>query len=218
MLRFARERILARQGSFMTTPRRARHHVRRRRRGRLRWRPADRDDQPLRLRRPGDAPRKDGDFWIHNSQRWNANNSAVWPDRELDQERSPGSSSIWSPPAPASRASSTGVPRSRSKPARRKPAEFGTNPAARSSLRPYQFCNLSSAVARSDDTFETLTEKVEVATIIGTIQSMAVDFPACGPSGAITAPRNDCSASISTASSTASPPRTRRTSGGCATW
>ena len=28
---------------------------------------------------------KDGDFWRNNSQRWNANNSAVWPERELTQ-------------------------------------------------------------------------------------------------------------------------------------
>ncbi|MCA9971497.1 MAG: hypothetical protein KC425_14835 [Anaerolineales bacterium] len=44
-------------------------------------------------------------------------------------------------------------------------------------LRPYQFCNLSSAVARADDDYETLREKVELATIIGTIQSMATYFP-----------------------------------------
>jgi len=48
-------------------------------------------------------------------------------------------------------------------------------------LRPYQFCNLTAAVARADDTFETLREKVEVATIIGTIQSMATHFPGLRP-------------------------------------
>ena len=44
-------------------------------------------------------------------------------------------------------------------------------------LRPMQFCNLSIVIARPDDTYETLKEKVEVATIIGTIQSMATHFP-----------------------------------------
>jgi ribonucleoside-diphosphate reductase alpha chain len=44
-------------------------------------------------------------------------------------------------------------------------------------LRPYQFCNLSIAVARNEDTYETLREKVELATIIGTIQAMATNFP-----------------------------------------
>lgn len=44
-------------------------------------------------------------------------------------------------------------------------------------LRPFQFCNLTSAIARADDTAETLRDKVELATIIGTIQSMATHFP-----------------------------------------
>jgi ribonucleotide reductase class II len=48
-------------------------------------------------------------------------------------------------------------------------------------LRNYQFCNLSIAVARNDDTFESLKEKVQVATIIGTIQSLATHFPDLRP-------------------------------------
>lgn len=44
-------------------------------------------------------------------------------------------------------------------------------------LRPYQVCNLSIAVARADDDYQSLREKVELATIIGTIQSMAQHFP-----------------------------------------
>lgn len=44
-------------------------------------------------------------------------------------------------------------------------------------LRPYQFCNLTSAIARADDDYDSLREKVELATIIGTIQSMATYFP-----------------------------------------
>lgn len=44
-------------------------------------------------------------------------------------------------------------------------------------LRPYEFCNLTIAIARPDDTLESLKEKVEVATIIGTIQSMGINFP-----------------------------------------
>ncbi|MGI9147856.1 MAG: ATP cone domain-containing protein [Chloroflexota bacterium] len=43
-------------------------------------------------------------------------------------------------------------------------------------LRKHQFCNLSIAVARSGDTFDMLKEKVEVATLIGTIQSLATNF------------------------------------------
>jgi ribonucleoside-diphosphate reductase alpha chain len=48
-------------------------------------------------------------------------------------------------------------------------------------LRPYQFCNLTSVVSRPDDTLETLREKVELATILGTIQSMATYFPGLRP-------------------------------------
>lgn len=48
-------------------------------------------------------------------------------------------------------------------------------------LRPWEFCNLSSAVVRADDTYESLREKVELATIIGTIQSMATYFPGLRP-------------------------------------
>jgi intein/homing endonuclease len=48
-------------------------------------------------------------------------------------------------------------------------------------LRPWQFCNLTAAVARVDDTFESLREKVEVATMIGTIQSLATYFPGLRP-------------------------------------
>ncbi|MBX3055706.1 MAG: HNH endonuclease [Anaerolineae bacterium] len=44
-------------------------------------------------------------------------------------------------------------------------------------LRPYQFCNLTSAIARADDDYESLRDKVELAAIIGTIQSMATYFP-----------------------------------------
>lgn len=40
-----------------------------------------------------------------------------------------------------------------------------------------QFCNLSSVIARPHDTLETLQDKVRLATIIGTIQSMADNFP-----------------------------------------
>lgn len=48
-------------------------------------------------------------------------------------------------------------------------------------LRPWQFCNLSVAVARPDDDYESLRDKVEIATLIGTIQSMATHFPGLRP-------------------------------------
>ena len=177
MLEFARARILARQGSFL--------------------RPIDAHDIMCAV---GDAAvsggvrrtamislfdyddmemrhSKNGDFSRDNSQRWNANNSAVWPERELTQaeiarfvldmvDSGRGEPGIFNRQACVS-----------TRPERRKAADFGTNPCGEIILRPYQFCNLSSAVARAEDTAETLREKVELATIIGTIQSMATHFP-----------------------------------------
>ena len=55
--------------------------------------------------------------------------------------------------------------------------EFGTNPCSEIILRPYQFCNLTEAVVRHDDTKETLIHKVKLATILGTIQSTFTKFP-----------------------------------------
>ncbi|POR02058.1 recombinase [Alkalispirochaeta sphaeroplastigenens] len=181
MLNFARQRILARQGGFITSV--DAHDimcavggaavsggVRRTAMISL----FDYDDQEMRHC-------KDGDFWHHNSQRWNANNSAVWPNRELSQEEvatfvldmvrsGRGEPGIFNRRAALA-----------SRPPRRAEAEFGTNPCGEIVLRPFQFCNLSSAIAREDDTFETLKEKVELATIIGTIQSMATAFPGLRP-------------------------------------
>ncbi|NCF65321.1 MAG: recombinase [Chloroflexi bacterium] len=124
---------------------------------------------------------KDGDFWRNNSQRWNANNSAVWPERELTQteitrfvldmvESGRGEPGIFNRKAAIE-----------SRTERRAPAAFGTNPCGEIILRPFQFCNLTSAVARRDDDFEILRDKVELAAIIGTIQSMATHFPGLRP-------------------------------------
>jgi ribonucleoside-diphosphate reductase alpha chain len=55
--------------------------------------------------------------------------------------------------------------------------EFGTNPCSEIVLRPYQFCNLTEAVVRHDDTKETLLRKVRIASILGTIQSTFTKFP-----------------------------------------
>jgi len=55
--------------------------------------------------------------------------------------------------------------------------DFGTNPCSEIILRPYQFCNLTEAVIRHDDTKESLMRKVRLATILGTIQSSFTKFP-----------------------------------------
>lgn len=53
---------------------------------------------------------------------------------------------------------------------------FGTNPCGEIILRPNSFCNLSEVVVREYDTVESLKQKVEIATIIGTFQSTLTDF------------------------------------------
>lgn len=123
---------------------------------------------------------KNGDNIVENEQRWMSNNSAVWTE-EITQDKllkqmytmidgQRGEPGIFS------RHNAN-----KNKPDRRKTAEFGTNPCGEINLRPFEFCNLSIAIARPNDTFETLKEKVEVATIIGTIQSAATHFPYLRP-------------------------------------
>ncbi|TVR70923.1 MAG: recombinase [Spirochaetaceae bacterium] len=181
MLNFSRERVLARQGGFITSV--DAHDimcavggaavsggVRRTAMISL----FDYDDKEMRHC-------KDGDFWHKNSQRWNANNSAVWPNRELSQEElatfvldtvrsGRGEPGIFNRRAAV-----------QNRPVRRAEADFGTNPCGEIILRPYQFCNLTSAIAREEDTFESLKDKVEVASILGTIQALATNFPGLRP-------------------------------------
>lgn len=120
---------------------------------------------------------KDGDFWKKNNQRWNANNSSVWPDRQLSQAEIANFilgmvNSERGEPGIFNRKAAVNT-----RPSRRKKARFGTNPCGEIILRPFQFCNLSVAVAREGDTIEDLKEKVELAAILGTIQSKATHFP-----------------------------------------
>lgn len=52
----------------------------------------------------------------------------------------------------------------------------GTNPCGEILLRSAQFCNLTEVVARLDDTEESLKEKVEIASLLGTLQSTLTNF------------------------------------------
>ncbi|MDA0320449.1 MAG: recombinase [Proteobacteria bacterium] len=61
----------------------------------------------------------------------------------------------------------------------RKVADFGCNPCSEILLvDDGQFCNLSEVIIRADDDFYDLKRKVELATIIGTVQSTFTHFPA----------------------------------------
>jgi ribonucleoside-diphosphate reductase alpha chain len=54
--------------------------------------------------------------------------------------------------------------------------DFGTNPCGEIILRPRQFCNLTIAVARPEDTLFDLKRKVRLATLLGTLQSTLTNF------------------------------------------
>ena len=123
---------------------------------------------------------KSGDNLDGNEQRWNANNSVVWAEEPTWEQFSDQFDEMVrsgrGEPGFFSRVAANDW-----RPERRKPAEFGCNPCAEISLRSMQLCNLSAAIARADDTYDDMADKVEVATIIGTIQSMATNFPGLRP-------------------------------------
>ena len=54
--------------------------------------------------------------------------------------------------------------------------DWGTNPCSEIVLRSKQFCNLSEVVLRPEDTYDTIKRKVEMATILGTVQASLTGF------------------------------------------
>jgi len=120
---------------------------------------------------------KQGEFWNTNDQRNQANNSAVYnekPDPITWMEE-------WLSLAKSGSGERGIFNRSGLKkqfPKRRKYSGhlFGTNPCGEIILRHKQFCNLSIAVIRPEDTYEEIERKVVLATIWGTLQSTMTDF------------------------------------------
>jgi ribonucleoside-triphosphate reductase (thioredoxin) len=121
---------------------------------------------------------KSGNWWIEQPQRALANISAVYevkPDMAtfmnewlaLHMSRS-GERGIFS--RKASQKAAAKYER------RKDDVDYGTNPCSEIILRPYQFCNLSEVVVRSDDDLESLKRKVRLATILGTLQSTQTEF------------------------------------------
>ena len=125
------------------------------------------------------AHAKAGNWWDGNGQRALANNSAIYevkPDvgkfmREWSSiyESHSGERGIFNRYASELQAAKSGR--------RELGKEWGTNPCSEIILRPYQFCNLSSVIVRSDDCVDTLRNKVRLATILGTFQSTMTNFP-----------------------------------------
>lgn len=122
---------------------------------------------------------KSGAWWEKAGHRRLANNSAVYENRKPDTgffmkkwkelyDSKSGEPGLFSRYACQAIAGRNG---------RRDPTfEFGTNPCSEIILRPFQFCNLTEIVVRSDDTLESLQRKARIAAILGTIQSSFTDF------------------------------------------
>ena len=122
---------------------------------------------------------KSGSWWENDPQRALANNSVSYtekPDslsfmREWMSlvESGSGERGVFNRQASKKQAAKNGR--------RDADRDFGTNPCSEIILRPSQFCNLTEVVVRATDTLDTLSEKVRLATILGTIQSNYTKFP-----------------------------------------
>jgi len=122
---------------------------------------------------------KAGQWWEANVQRALSNNSAVYTEKpDVGQfmaewlaiyESKSGERGIFSREASQKVAKRSGR--------RDSNYEFGTNPCSEIILRPYQFCNLTEVVIRSDDNEKSLARKIRIATILGTLQSTMTYFP-----------------------------------------
>ncbi len=126
---------------------------------------------------------KSGQWWENEGQRALANNSVAYtdkPDMETFMrewtalvESKSGERGIFSREAADKHVERNGR--------REIGKEWGTNPCSEIILRPYQFCNLTEVVVRPTDTEKTLTRKVKLATILGTIQSTYTNMPYLRP-------------------------------------
>jgi ribonucleoside-diphosphate reductase alpha chain len=123
------------------------------------------------------ASAKSGNWWETNPQRALSNNSVAYsrkPDMEqfiaewksLYDSKS-GERGIYNVAAAQKQAALYG---------RDPDIHYGTNPCSEIILRPNQFCNLSEVVLREDDNEESVSRKVELASILGTWQSTLTNF------------------------------------------
>lgn len=126
---------------------------------------------------------KSGQWWENEGQRALANNSVAYtekPDMETFMrewtalvESKSGERGIFSREAADKHVERNGR--------RETGHEWGTNPCSEIILRPYQFCNLTEVVVRPTDTEKSLSRKIKLATILGTIQSTFTHMPYLRP-------------------------------------
>ncbi len=121
---------------------------------------------------------KGGQWWSDNPQRGLANNSVAYtekPSSEIFMEEwlalvksKSGERGIFNRQAAGKQAAKWG----------RRPENlsYGCNPCSEIILRDKQLCNLSEVIIREDDDLDTLMDKVEVATILGTLQATLTRF------------------------------------------
>ncbi len=123
---------------------------------------------------------KTGQWYVADAHRALANNSSVYTERpDLGMFLKEWTSLIQS--KSGERGIFSRYACDRSLPDRRESGyEWGCNPCSEIVLRPRQFCNLTEVVARPEDTKEDLKRKIELATILGTVQSTLTDFKYLG--------------------------------------
>jgi ribonucleoside-triphosphate reductase len=126
------------------------------------------------------ATAKSGNWWENHSYRSLANNSAVYNDKpqlgKFLQEWTTLYNSFSGERGILNREALESVCHrvDREVP---EGCKLGTNPCSEIILRPMEFCNLSTIVLREEDTLDDVVRKIEMATIIGTIQSKFTYFP-----------------------------------------
>jgi ribonucleoside-diphosphate reductase alpha chain len=121
---------------------------------------------------------KSGAWWEQSGHRALANNSAVYNGRPCMGQFLEEWTDLFNSHSGERGICNRDAMKEIAKKAERDPdIMYGTNPCSEIILRPNEFCNLSTVVVRASDTPDTLAKKIEMATIIGTVQSMFTHFP-----------------------------------------
>lgn len=134
------------------------------------------DDQAL-------ATAKAGDWWTEYPERALANNSAVYESKPTWEvfkfewrglaSNGSGERGIVNREALKKQVARWGK--------RSQDVDYVTNPCAEIILQPSQFCNLTEVIIRPEDSLKDLLNKVEAATILGTMQATLTNFQYINP-------------------------------------